>query len=396
METGQLFTSESVTSGHPDKVADRISDAVLDAALELNPQARAAIETLVTTDRVLVAGELSGVEQLPVEQIARAAIADIGYTEPGEGFDAKSVEVTSILDQQSQDIAQSVNRSQEAREENSEDAISLQGAGDQGIMFGYACDDTPELMPMPIAAAHRLAHQLEQVRRQQLPQLRPDGKTQVTVEYQGGFARCLDTVVVSTQHTEDFSLADLRQQVAELVVAPVLSELPRSVRVESPRLLINPSGRFVHGGPSADTGLTGRKIIVDTYGGFARHGGGAFSGKDASKVDRSASYALRWVAKNVVAAGAAKQCEIQVAYAIGRAAPVGLWVNTYGTGVVSDERLLSALREVVDLRPRAIGERLALQRPVYAKTAAYGHFGRGDFTWEQVDLVPDLREALSL
>lgn len=396
METGQLFTSESVTSGHPDKVADRISDAVLDAALELNPQARAAIETLVTTDRVLVAGELSGVEQLPVEQIARAAIADIGYTEPGEGFDAKSVEVTSILDQQSQDIAQSVNRSQEAREENSDDAISVQGAGDQGIMFGYACDDTPELMPMPIAAAHRLAHQLEQVRRQQLPQLRPDGKTQVTVEYQDGFARCLDTVVVSTQHTEDFSLADLRQQVAQLVVAPVLSELPRSVRVESPRLLINPSGRFVHGGPSADTGLTGRKIIVDTYGGFARHGGGAFSGKDASKVDRSASYALRWVAKNVVAAGAAKQCEIQVAYAIGRAAPVGLWVNTYGTGVVSDERLLSALREVVDLRPRAIGERLALQRPVYAKTAAYGHFGRGDFTWEQVDLVPDLREALSL
>ncbi len=396
METGQLFTSESVTSGHPDKVADRISDAVLDAALELNPQARAAIETLVTTDRVLVAGELSGVEQLPVEQIARAAIADIGYTEPGEGFDAKSVEVTSILDQQSQDIAQSVSRSQEAREENSEDAISAQGAGDQGIMFGYACDDTPELMPMPIAAAHRLAHQLEQVRRQQLPQLRPDGKTQVTVEYQGGFAHCLDTVVVSTQHTEDFSLADLRQQVAELVVAPVLSELSRSVRVESPRLLINPSGRFVHGGPSADTGLTGRKIIVDTYGGFARHGGGAFSGKDASKVDRSASYALRWVAKNVVAAGAAKQCEIQVAYAIGRATPVGLWVNTYGTGVVSDERLLSALREVVDLRPRAIGERLALQRPVYAKTAAYGHFGRGDFTWEQVDLVPDLREALSL
>lgn len=396
METGQLFTSESVTSGHPDKVADRISDAVLDAALELNPQARAAIETLVTTDRVLVAGELSGVEQLPVEQIARAAIADIGYTEPGEGFDAKSVEVTSILDQQSQDIAQSVNRSQEAREENSDDAISVQGAGDQGIMFGYACDDTPELMPMPIAAAHRLAHQLEQVRRQQLPQLRPDGKTQVTVEYQDGFARCLDTVVVSTQHTEDFSLADLRQQVAQLVVAPVLSELSRSVRVESPRLLINPSGRFVHGGPSADTGLTGRKIIVDTYGGFARHGGGAFSGKDASKVDRSASYALRWVAKNVVAAGAAKQCEIQVAYAIGRAAPVGLWVNTYGTGVVSDERLLSALREVVDLRPRAIGERLALQRPVYAKTAAYGHFGRGDFTWEQVDLVPDLREALSL
>ncbi len=396
MKTGQLFTSESVTSGHPDKVADRISDAVLDAALELNPQARAAIETLVTTDRVLVAGELSGVEQLPVEQIARAAIADIGYTEPGEGFDAKSVEVTSILDQQSQDIAQSVSRSQEAREENSEDAISAQGAGDQGIMFGYACDDTPELMPMPIAAAHRLAHQLEQVRRQQLPQLRPDGKTQVTVEYQGGFAHCLDTVVVSTQHTEDFSLADLRQQVAELVVAPVLSELSRSVRVESPRLLINPSGRFVHGGPSADTGLTGRKIIVDTYGGFARHGGGAFSGKDASKVDRSASYALRWVAKNVVAAGAAKQCEIQVAYAIGRATPVGLWVNTYGTGVVSDERLLSALREVVDLRPRAIGERLALQRPVYAKTAAYGHFGRGDFTWEQVDLVPDLREALSL
>ncbi len=396
MKTGQLFTSESVTSGHPDKVADRISDAVLDAALELNPQARAAIETLVTTDRVLVAGELSGVEQLPVEQIARAAIADIGYTEPGEGFDAKSVEVTSILDQQSQDIAQSVSRSQEAREENSEDAISAQGAGDQGIMFGYACDDTPELMPMPIAAAHRLAHQLEQVRRQQLPQLRPDGKTQVTVEYQGGLARCLDTVVVSTQHTEDFSLADLRQQVAELVVAPVLSELSRSVRVESPRLLINPSGRFVHGGPSADTGLTGRKIIVDTYGGFARHGGGAFSGKDASKVDRSASYALRWVAKNVVAAGAAKQCEIQVAYAIGRATPVGLWVNTYGTGVVSDERLLSALREVVDLRPRAIGERLALQRPVYAKTAAYGHFGRGDFTWEKVDLVPDLREALSL
>ncbi|MDO5721162.1 MAG: methionine adenosyltransferase [Actinomycetaceae bacterium] len=392
MKNCQLFTSESVTAGHPDKVADRISDTLLDAALKANPQVRAAIETMVTTNRVIVAGEVSGVDELPVEELVRAAVADIGYNEADTGFCSETLEVSSILDQQSNDIAQSVDRSFEARELGSEDLISAQGAGDQGIMFGYACDETAQLMPLPIALAHSLAQKLEDVRCNSESQLRPDGKTQVTVQYENGVAKRLDTVVVSTQHAPQLELPQIRSIVEREVVAPVLEHY--HLAGEDVQLLINPSGRFVHGGPSADTGLTGRKIIVDTYGGFARHGGGAFSGKDATKVDRSASYAMRWVAKNLVAAGLAKQCELQVAYAIGRAEPVGLWINTYGTATVPEDRLLAAVRQVVDLRPRAIIDRLRLTEPGFAPTAAYGHFGRPGFTWENLDLVEDLQGAV--
>lgn len=387
----RLFTSESVTSGHPDKVCDQISDAILDSALRQDPNSRVAVETLATTQRVIVAGEMTSTAELDIDAIVRRTVRDIGYTEPGIGFDADSLEVLAMLDQQSPDIAQSVQQSLEAREEDSTDPHSAQGAGDQGLMFGYATDETPEYMPVPISLAHRLARQVEYVRRTDIPQLRPDGKTQVTVTIADGEAVGIDTVVISTQHDENMSLRDIRQGIGELVVTPVLAGLDARISTSDTRVLINPSGRFVAGGPSADTGVTGRKIIVDTYGGYARHGGGAFSGKDASKVDRSASYALRWIAKNVVAAGLAQRCEIQASYAIGRAEPVGLWVETFGTGNVGEDTLIDAIRSEFDLRPSAITEQLSLTRPVFQQTAAYGHFGRPDFSWEQLTHVEQLR-----
>ncbi|EEH63372.1 methionine adenosyltransferase [Gleimia coleocanis DSM 15436] len=390
MKSSRLFSSESVTSGHPDKVCDQISDAVLDAALSVDPMSRVAVETLVTTDKVIVAGEVTCAGDFDVDQIVRDTVRKIGYVHPGEGFDADSVEVTSLIHTQSPDIAQSVDRSQETREENSVDEISMQGAGDQGIMFGFACDDTPELMPLPISLAHKLAFQLEQVRTGLVPEFRPDGKTQVTLAYENGRPVALDTVVVSTQHAESISLAQIREAVQELVIDPVLAESAQGLDTHDTRFLINPSGRFVQGGPCADTGVTGRKLIVDTYGGFARHGGGAFSGKDATKVDRSASYALRWIAKNIVAAGLAAKAELQVSYAIGRAEPVGLWIDTFGTEKVSNEALTKAVLEVFDLRPSAIIRDLQLRTPGFAATAAYGHFGREGFTWEDTSRAQQL------
>lgn len=394
MQSSRLFSSESVTSGHPDKVCDQISDAVLDAALTVDPASRVAVETLVTTDQVVVAGEVTCDGEFDVEQIVRDTIRRIGYTHPGEGFDADSVRVESLIHTQSPDIAQSVDRSLENREENSADALSMQGAGDQGIMFGFACSDNPQHMPVPITLAHQLAQKLEEVRRTDVPELRPDGKTQVTIQYDGWTPVALDTVVVSTQHSENLSLAQIREAVQELVIKPVLVEHAGFLSTTDTRFLINPSGRFVVGGPAGDTGLTGRKLIVDTYGGYARHGGGAFSGKDATKVDRSASYALRWIAKNIVAAGLAAKCELQVSYAIGRAEPVGLWIDTYGTRTVSRDELNHAVREVFDLRPSAIIRDLKLREPGFAATAAYGHFGREGFTWEDTSKATDLLAAL--
>lgn len=392
MSTTQLFTSESVTSGHPDKVCDQISDAVLDAALKLNPDARVAVETMATTNRVVIAGELSGAAGIDYARIVREVVAEIGYLYPGSGFNAKELNVEVLVGEQSADIAQSVSRSQEAREEHSADMLSLQGAGDQGLMFGFACDETPELMPLPIALAHRLARRLEAVRREELNYLRPDGKTQVCVEYAGNQPVAIDTVLISTQHDEEISLLQLREEVAQRVIEPVLTEF-KDLASTQLRTLINPSGRFVIGGPAGDTGLTGRKIIVDTYGGVARHGGGAFSGKDPSKVDRSASYAMRWVAKNVVAAGLASRCELQVSYAIGRAEPVSVWVNTFGTGVVRDAELREVITECVDLRPAAITEALQLRHTEYLPTATYGHFGRSEFPWESTELAAKLMEV---
>lgn len=394
MQSSRLFSSESVTSGHPDKVCDQISDAVLDAALTADPMSRVAVETLVTTDQVVVAGEVTCNGEFDVEQIVRDTIRKIGYTHPGEGFDADTVRIQSLIHTQSPDIAQSVDRSLENREENSADALSLQGAGDQGIMFGFACSDNPQHMPVPITLAHQLAQKLEEVRRTEVPELRPDGKTQVTIQYDEWTPVALDTVVVSTQHSEALSLAQIREAVQELVIKPVLAEHASFLSTTDTRFLINPSGRFVAGGPAADTGLTGRKLIVDTYGGYARHGGGAFSGKDATKVDRSASYALRWIAKNIVAAGLAAKCELQVSYAIGRAEPVGLWIDTYGTRTVSREDLNRAVREVFDLRPSAIIRDLQLRTPGFADTAAYGHFGRDGFTWEDTSKAADLLAVL--
>lgn len=394
MQENRLFSSESVTSGHPDKVCDRISDAILDAALEQDRASRAAVEVMSTTDRVIVSGEMTTNADLDIDQIVRDTVRKIGYTEPGIGFDADSLQVQQIVDKQSPDIAQSVDQSLEAREESSEDKLSAQGAGDQGLMFGFACTDTPTLMPLPIAAAHDFARRLEEVRRTEIPALRPDGKTQVSVRFEDQRPVSIETVVVSTQHADSLSLDEIREGVAELVVKPVLNDLEETVDTSSTNLLINPSGRFVFGGPAGDTGLTGRKIIVDTYGGFARHGGGAFSGKDASKVDRSASYALRWIAKNLVAAGLATHCEVQVSYAIGRAEPVGLFVDTFGTGVVPDVELQATISQVFDLRPAAIIRDLKLTEPGFEPTAAYGHFGREQFTWEELNRVEDLKSAI--
>ncbi|WP_375500321.1 methionine adenosyltransferase [uncultured Jatrophihabitans sp.] len=388
----RLFTSESVTEGHPDKIADQISDSILDALLADDPQSRVAVETLIMTGQVHVAGEVTTSAWADIPKLVRDRIIEIGYDSSRKGFDGESCGVSISIGAQSADIAQGVDTAYEKRVESSEDEIASQGAGDQGLMFGYASDETPELMPLPIWLAHRLAEKLTEVRKNgTVPYLRPDGKTQVTIEYVDDKAVRLDTVVVSSQHAEDIDLDTLlKPDIEEHVVRPVLEGL--SIDTSDYRLLVNPTGRFVIGGPMGDAGLTGRKIIVDTYGGMARHGGGAFSGKDPSKVDRSAAYAMRWVAKNVVAAGLAKRCEVQVAYAIGKAEPVGLFVETFGTETVDVDKIADAITQVFDLRPAAIIRDLDLKRPIYAKTAAYGHFGRedADFTWEKTDRADQL------
>ncbi|MCQ9184200.1 methionine adenosyltransferase [Streptomyces sp. IBSBF 2953] len=402
----RLFTSESVTEGHPDKIADQISDTILDALLREDPASRVAVETLITTGQVHVAGEVTTTAYAPIAQLVRDKILAIGYDSSAKGFDGASCGVSVSIGAQSPDIAQGVDSAYEARTEaagGAVDELSLQGAGDQGLMFGYACDETPELMPLPVHLAHRLARRLTEVRRSgAVPYLRPDGKTQVTVEYLGSRPVRLDTVVVSSQHAADVDLdALLVPDVREQVVEHVLGELQEEgvkLEIDGYRLLVNPTGRFEIGGPMGDAGLTGRKIIIDTYGGMARHGGGAFSGKDPSKVDRSAAYAMRWVAKNVVAAGLATRCEVQVAYAIGKAEPVGLFVETFGTATVAQDVIERAVREVFDLRPAAVIRDLDLLRPIYAQTAAYGHFGRElpDFTWERTDRVDGLRRAAGI
>ena len=392
----RLFTSESVTEGHPDKIADQISDAILDSLLSQDSKSRVAVETLITTGQVHVAGEVTTDGYADVMGIVRDTVIGIGYDSSVIGFDGNSCGVSISIGQQSQDIAQGVNDAFEHRVDAAVDPLDLQGAGDQGLMFGYACDDTKELMPLPIYLAHQLAEQLTAVRKSgALGYLRPDGKTQVTIEYDGDKAIALNTVVISSQHAEDVDVAKkLTPEVIEYVIKPVLSkiDLPQS----DLRVLINPTGRFVIGGPMGDAGLTGRKIIVDTYGGMARHGGGAFSGKDPSKVDRSAAYAMRWVAKNVVAAGLARRCEVQVAYAIGKAHPVGVFVETFGTETVPVAKIQNAVTTVFDLRPAAIIRDLNLLRPIYSQTAAYGHFGRElpNFTWEVTNRVDELRAAI--
>jgi len=391
----RLFTSESVTEGHPDKMCDAISDSVLDALLAVDPRSRVAVETMVTTGQVHVAGEVTTSGYADIPGLVRERILAIGYDCSEKGFDGHSCGVNVAIGGQSADIAQGVDTAYEARVEATEDLIARQGAGDQGLMFGYACTDTPELMPLPIALAHRLARRLADVRKSGvLPYLRPDGKTQVTIEYAGDQAVRLDTVVVSSQHAEDVDLVGrMVGDIKEHVLAPELDVL--TLDTGDTRLLVNPTGRFVIGGPMGDAGLTGRKIIVDTYGGMARHGGGAFSGKDPSKVDRSAAYAMRWVAKNVVAAGLAQRVEVQVAYAIGKAAPVGLFVETFGTEVVDPSKIQGAVTEVFDLRPAALIRDLDLLRPIYTPTAAYGHFGRTDLDlpWERVDRADALKAA---
>ncbi|MYV28466.1 methionine adenosyltransferase [Rhodococcus sp. DSM 6344] len=398
----RLFTSESVTEGHPDKICDAISDSILDALLTQDPRARVAVETLVTTGQVHVAGEVTTTAYADIPKIVRDTVLEIGYDSSAKGFDGNSCGVNVAIGAQSPEIAQGVDHSHEARVDGiSDDEIDRQGAGDQGLMFGYATTDTPELMPLPIALAHRLSRRLTEVRKSGvLPYLRPDGKTQVTIEYDGDKAVRLDTVVISTQHAADIDLdnlltPDLREKVLHSVLTDVnLTDLDTS----DVRLLVNPTGKFVLGGPMGDAGLTGRKIIVDTYGGMARHGGGAFSGKDPSKVDRSAAYAMRWVAKNAVAAGLADRIEVQVAYAIGKAAPVGLFVETFGTEKTDPARIQKVITEIFDLRPGAIIRDLDLLRPIYAQTAAYGHFGRTDIDlpWESTDRADKLRSAAGL
>ncbi|CAN5320434.1 methionine adenosyltransferase [soil metagenome] len=394
--TRRLFTSESVTEGHPDKIADQISDSILDAMLEQDPHSRVAVETLLTTGLVVVGGEVTTQGYVEIPRIVRDRVLAIGYDSSKKGFDGHSCGVTVAIGQQSPDIAQGVDDAYEERHDHSVDPLDRQGAGDQGLMFGYACDDTPELMPLPITIAHRLAERLSQVRNDgTMAYLRPDGKTQVTVEYDADDRPVrVDTVVVSSQHAADISLDSmLTPDVRKFVVDDVLDRF--DIDHSDYRLLVNPTGRFEIGGPMGDAGLTGRKIIVDTYGGMARHGGGAFSGKDPSKVDRSAAYAMRWVAKNIVAAGLARRVEAQVAYAIGKAHPVGFYVDAFGTETVPVEMIIDAVGEVFDLRPAAIIRDLDLLRPIYAQTAAYGHFGRElpDFTWERTDRAEALRSA---
>jgi S-adenosylmethionine synthetase len=394
MTSLRLFTSESVTEGHPDKICDQVSDAILDAILTDDPHGRVAVETLVTTGLVHVAGEVSTRAYVEIPAIVRGVVNGIGYTSSDTGFDGDSCGVSVSIGAQSSDIAAGVNKAFERREGGSQDVLDDQGAGDQGIMFGYATNETPQLMPMAIWTAHRMAERLAEARRSGLlPFLRPDGKTQVTLGYEGQTPKTVESVVLSTQHHPDVSQAELRELVRAHVIDPVLA----TTGLDRPavKYLINPAGPFVTGGPKGDAGLTGRKIIIDTYGGASRHGGGAFSGKDPSKVDRSAAYAMRWVAKNAVAAGLADRLEVQVAYAIGTASPVGLYVETFGTGRVSDERITAAIREVFDLRPAAIIRDLDLLQPIYQATATYGHFGRElpDFRWERLDRVDDLRSA---
>jgi S-adenosylmethionine synthetase len=391
----RLFTSESVTEGHPDKVSDSISDAVLDALIAQDPKSRVAVETLVTTGLVVVAGEVTTEAYAEIGKIARQRVIDIGYTSSDIGFDGESCGVVVALGSQSPDIAQGVNSAEEHRAEGSADDNDSQGAGDQGLMFGYACSDTATLMPLPIDIAHRLSERLTAVRRGgELDYLRPDGKTQVTIEYDGDTPVAIDTVVVSSQHRADVSQSQIKADVERLIIEPVLAryELARP----NLKVYVNPTGSFVVGGPMGDAGVTGRKIIVDTYGGMARHGGGAFSGKDPSKVDRSASYAMRWVAKNVVASGLATRCEVQVAYAIGRAHPVGLYVDCFGTETVPLDQVTAAVESVFDLRPSVIIRQLDLLRPIYSLTTNYGHFGRelAEFTWERTDRADALAKAV--
>ena len=385
-----IFTSESVTEGHPDKVADRISDSILDAYLAKDPAARVAAETVIKNNTVILAGEISSSAEIDTEKVVRDAINDIGYNSEELGFDGHSAEIINLLDRQSPDIAQGVDSALEVREENGDEI----GAGDQGIIFGYAVNETPELLPLPISLAHRLSYRLAEVRKNgTLPYLRPDGKTQVSVIYEDGNAVGIDTILVSTQHNEEVTQDKLRADLIKHVIIPVI---PKKWLTGDVRILVNPTGRFVIGGPVGDSGLTGRKIIVDTYGGAAHHGGGAFSGKDSTKVDRSAAYAARWAAKNIVAAGLAKRAEIQLAYAIGVAAPVSVYVNTFGTGVITDEEIQAAVTEIFDFTPGGIIRDLDLRKPVFAATSAYGHFGRpdADFTWERTNKAEELKNAV--
>jgi len=391
------FTSESVTEGHPDKICDQISDAILDAMLAEDPNARVAVETMVTTGLVHVAGEVSTTGYVEIPALVRKTVLDIGYNSSSIGFDGASCGVSVSIGQQSPDIAQGVDSGLEVRDGGSSDPYELQGAGDQGLMFGYASNETSNYMPTAIALAHKLSEKLAAVRKSgQVDFLRPDGKTQVTIGYEGSTPRTVEAIVVSSQHNEKVSQAEIHAAIREQVIDPILSE--SGLDFSDAKFFINPTGKFVIGGPQGDAGLTGRKIIVDTYGGASRHGGGAFSGKDPSKVDRSAAYAMRWVAKNVVASGAADRAEVQVAYAIGVANPVGIYLETFGTEKVDTQLIESAIRDIFDLRPRAIVESLDLLRPVYAKTAAYGHFGRElpEFTWEKLNRVEELRSALKL
>lgn len=389
-----LFTSESVTEGHPDKLCDQISDAVLDAMMEKDPNARVACETCCTTGVVMVMGEISTNCYVDIPHLVRSVILDVGYDRAKYGFDGSTCSVLTCIDEQSGDIAMGVDKALEQKNGSEMDADAV-GAGDQGMMFGYACDETPELMPLPISLAHKMAKQLTQVRKSGLlPYLRPDGKTQVTVEYEDGRPVRIDAVVVSSQHSPEISMEQLREDLKREVILPVA---PKGLLDENTKYFINPTGRFVMGGPQADSGLTGRKLIVDTYGGYGRHGGGAFSGKDPTKVDRSAAYAARYVAKNLVAAGLAKKCEVQLAYAIGVAHPVSVMVDTFGTGSVADEKLAQAVQQVFDLRPAAIIRMLDLRRPIYRQLAAYGHMGREDLNvpWEKRDKTQELRDAAS-
>ena len=389
-----LFTSESVTEGHPDKVCDRISDSILDAILAQDKNARVACETFCTTGVVNVMGEITTTAQIDIPQIVRDAVCDIGYNNPSACFDGNTCAVMVSLDKQSPDIALGVDNSMEYKDGN-EDKYNLHGAGDQGMMFGYACNETEEFMPLAISLAHKMSKKLTDVRKSgELTYLQPDGKTQVTVEYENGSPKRVDAVVVSTQHSADIELDILRKDILEKVIMPIV---PSHLFDSETKIYINPTGRFVVGGPQGDTGLTGRKIIVDTYGGYARHGGGAFSGKDPTKVDRSAAYASRYVAKNIVAAGIAEKCEIQLAYAIGVASPVSVMVDTFGTGIVADEKIVEAVNKVFDLRPAAIIDNLNLRQPIYAQTAAYGHMGRTDIDlpWEKIDKADELKEILA-
>lgn len=391
-----LFTSESVTEGHPDKICDNISDAVLDTILAQDPDGRVACETTCITDQIMVMGEITTKAKIDIEKIARDVVCEIGYDSPDKGFDGHTCKVQIAIDKQSPDIALGVDKSYELKE-GYDDSYNLHGAGDQGMMFGYACDETEELMPLSISLSHKLAKQLTNVRKDgTLPYLRPDGKTQVTVEYdESGAPKRVDTIVISSQHSADVSLDQIRSDIVKYVIKPIV---PENLLDDDTIIYVNPTGRFVTGGPAGDSGLTGRKIIVDTYGGIGRHGGGCFSGKDPTKVDRSAAYAARYVAKNIVAAGLAKKCEIQIAYAIGVAHPVSVMIDTFGTGIISDDTLSEIVTETFDLRPAAIIDNLDLRRPIYRQLAAYGHMGRTDLDlpWEKTDKAVELKQAAGI